>query len=61
MRALRQSFVYTNSTKKVSVDPSVQQPTTNFTYVYSQHIHLKKYVSLHINHRLASLIAGTII
>jgi len=32
MRALRQTFVLALA-KKVAVDSSVEQPTTNFTYV----------------------------
>jgi hypothetical protein len=41
MQTLHQSLVPTPA-MKVAVDPSVQQPTTNSTYVINQQMHMYK-------------------
>jgi hypothetical protein len=56
MRALHQSFVLTPATE-AAVFPSVQQPTTNFTYVIKSNAYVKNmfYHTLLITNMLPSL------
>jgi hypothetical protein len=47
---------------KVAVDPSVEQPTTNYTYVINQQMDVYKYFSLHfINYQHVSIAFAIII
>jgi hypothetical protein len=60
MRTLRQSFELTPA-MQAAVDPSVQQPTTNFTYVIKSTKAMYKICSHVINYQHVSIASAIII